>query len=147
MTEELNLTPTAMPGETFDQYVDRWAAIKRQAKRLAEAEMGMRLAIRESVKQHVGSAWKEGANNLPMSDGRKLTVTHKVNRSLDQSLLPVVRERYNLLNDRPVAFDDLVKVSYDLVVGPYRKLDGEAAQVFSDLVTSKDGAPEVKVGD
>lgn len=131
--------------QTFEEYVDEWLKVKAEAARLKDLEMTMRLAIMGSVKNHLGEAFKEGANTHKMADGRKITVTHKVNRTIDQTQIDVIREEYNRLNDRPIPFDDLLKVKYDLVIGPYRKLDGKAAEIFSDLVTTKDGSPEVKV--
>lgn len=143
----LNIQVEALPGETFEGYVDRWTQIKREAKRLAEAEMEMRKAIMASIRQARGDEFKEGANGVKMADGRKITGTHKINRSLQQDQIEAVRERYMALNDRPVDFDDLLKVSYDLVISQFRKLDGEALKVVSDMVTAKEGSPEVKLAD
>lgn len=143
--KDLNIAVTATPGETFEQYVDRWAAIKREAKRLADAEMAMRKAILASVKAHCGQDFKEGANTIDLGEGRKLTVTHKINRTLAKDQIEPVREKYNALNDRPVPFDDLLKIEYSLVVSSFRKLDGAAGAVFSDLVTSKEGSPEIVI--
>lgn len=137
----------AFPGETFEDYVARWQAVKREAKRYGEAEMEMRKAIMASIKQARGTEFKEGANAVKMADGRKITGTHKINRSLAQDQIAAVRERYQQLNDRPVDFDDLLKVSYDLVISSFRKLEGEALAVVSDMVTAKEGAPEIKVSD
>ena len=131
--------------QTFEEYVAEWQKVKAEAARLKDLEMTMRLAIRDSVRNYLGDKFKEGANPHKMADGRKITVTHKVNRSLDESRLEVIREEYNALNDRPIEFDDLIKVKYELVIGKYRDLEGKAAEVFSDLVTTKEGSPEVKV--
>lgn len=133
--------------QTFEEYVDEWLSIKKEAKRLAELEMNMRKAIMQSIRNAKGDEFKEGANTLAMGDGRKITCTHKVNRIIDQSQIEVIREEYNALNDRPVPFDDLLKVKYDLVIGPFRKLEGRALEVISDLVTSKEGSPEIVVKD
>lgn len=130
---------------TFEQYVDEWLKIKAEAARLKDQEMTMRTAIRESVRTHLGDKFKEGANTHKMADGRKITVTHKINRTVDDSQISVIREEYEALNDRPVEFDDLLKVKYELSISNYRKLEGRAAEIFSDMVTTKDGSPEVKV--
>lgn len=143
----MNHQVEALDGETFEDYVERWQQVKREARRLAEAEMAMRKAIMASIRNYQGDKFKEGANTIPLADGRKITGTHKINRSLSEDAIPLVRERYNELNDRPVEFDELLKVKHDLVVSAFRKLEGQALAVVSDMITAKEGAPEVVVKD
>lgn len=132
--------------QTFEEYVDEWAALDRQAKKLTADAMAMRKAIATSVAAaQEGGVLKEGANTVTMADGRKITVTHKINRSLSPDEFGPARASFNAINDRPCDFDDLLKVKYDLVVSQYRKLEGPALAVFSDVMTAKDGAPEVVI--
>lgn len=132
--------------QTFDEYVDEWQKIKREAKALADKEMQMRKAIAASVAAaQPGGLLKEGVNNLTTPNGRKLKITHKINRSLQEAEFGPARANFNSINDRPCDFDDLLKVEYKLVVSQFRKLEGPALAAFSDVMTAKDGAPEIVV--
>jgi hypothetical protein len=137
---------------TFEEYVSQWDSLcgqieelKRKLAPLAAQELTMRKAIRDSVKTALGDAWKEGTNNLILQDGRTLKVVQSVSRKIDQDLIEITRKTYELVNDRPVVFDDLLRVKYELAKEPFSKLSGEALLVVSRMITSKDEAPEVKL--
>lgn len=135
--------------QTFEEYVLDWdglvariEAAKKDLKVLTDSEMTIRKAIAESVNKAVGGL-KEGVNTIPLGNGRKLKVTHTVKREIDQTMIPAVRETYNLLNDRPVVFDDLLRLKYELDKKSYDKLSDEALKVVSRMVTAKPVAPVV----
>jgi len=137
---------------TFEEYVSQWddlvgqiAALKKQLKPLTDGEMAMRKAIVKSVAEALGSDWKEGTNTFKLADGRVLKIGYKLTREVAAAELPAAREEYALLNDAPVAFDDLLRVKYELDLREFRKLEGQAAKVFSRVVTTKEAAPEVEI--
>ena len=137
---------------TFEEYVSQWddlvgqiAALKKQLKPLTDGEMAMRKAIAKSVMEALGDDWKEGVNTFKLPDGRVLKIGYKLTREVAAAELPAAREEYALLNDAPVAFDDLLRVKYELELKEFRKLEGQAAKVFSRVVTTKEAAPEVEI--
>lgn len=137
---------------TFEEYVSQWdglvgqiAALKKQLKPLTDSEMAMRKAIVKSVADALGSDWKEGTNTFKLADGRVLKIGYKLTREVAAAELPAAREEYALLNDAPVAFDDLLRVKYELDLREFRKLEGQAAKVFSRVITTKEAAPEVEI--
>lgn len=129
------------PATTFESYVDQWLKLADALDEIKTQELLMRKAIAASA----FPAPKEGTNNFVMADGRKLKLQHKISRSLEEAMIPQVRAEYELLNHRPVVFDELLKVKYDLAIVEYRKLDDAALVIVSKMVTSKAGAPGLEV--
>lgn len=139
----VNATPA-----THAEYLAAWEQVKALAKKLTDHEMVMRKALFKAT----FPTPKEGSNTFNLATGGKLVATHKVSRSIDASQIAFARAEYALVNDRPVDFDDLLKVSYDLVISSYRKLEpapGEAPSpaflAVSRMVITKDGAPTLEV--
>lgn len=132
---------------THAEYLDSWLKIKDVAKSLSDMEMTMRKALFAAT----FPAPKEGANTFELQDGRKLAATYKINRSIDESLVQATRAEYELLNERPVDFDELLKVKHELVTSAYRKLQpgeeapGAAYIVISKMITAKPGSPTMEV--
>lgn len=129
-------------------YLAQWAKISAAAKLLSETEMAMRKSIVASTFPNA----KEGVNTHALPDGRKVKATCKVSRSLDESQIGLVRSEYDLLNDRPVVFDELLKTKYDLVLSAYRKLEPKeneqpsaAFLTVSRMVTVKPSAPTLEI--
>ena len=131
----------------FEEYVDEWLRAAEALKAVKALEIGMRNALAEAVRGHVGDALTEGANRLPLADGRTLVLTHKLNRSVDETQIALARSEYVLLNDRPVEFDELLKVKHELVVSAFRKLEEgtPAAVAVSRMIVSKPATPAVEV--
>jgi Txe/YoeB family toxin of Txe-Axe toxin-antitoxin module len=133
---------------THLEYVDNWLKLSELAKALAAMEMVMRKALFASTFPEP----TEGANNYPLPDGRKIAAQHKLNYSIDESQIALARAEYEVINDRPVLFDELLKVKHDLVTSAYRKLQpasGQApSQAFvavSRMVTIKPGSPTIEI--
>lgn len=129
--------------KTWDNLVGRITQAKKDLKLLTDSEMVMRKGIAGSVGAAMTGGLKEGVNTFPMPDGRKLKVTRKVKREIDEALIGPTREAYALLNDNPVVFDTLLRVKYELAKAEWDKLEGEAALVVSRMITSKDESPTV----
>ena len=133
---------------THDGYLKAWQDIGAVSKLLTAHEMTMRKALFKAT----FPAPKEGANTFVLASGSKLKATHKVSRTIDESQIALARSEYELVNDRPVAFDELLKTSYELVTSAYRKIEpapGEAPSpaflAASRMIVSKDGAPTLEV--
>lgn len=133
---------------THAEYLAAWEKVKVVAKSLADMEMTMRKALFAATFPQP----KEGANSFILEDGRKLTATHKISRSIDVSQIALARSEYGLVNDRPVEFDDLLKVEYSLVTSAFRKLEPPAGTepspaflAASRMIIAKAGAPTLEV--
>lgn len=141
----LGINPAA---STHQEYLDNWLKLKDTAKALSEMEVAMRNALFRATFQNP----KEGSNTFLLPDGRKLVATHKINRTIDQSLVALARSEYELCNDRPVEFDALIKTKVDLVVSEFRKVQPTAGETPSAaflavarMVTEKPGTPTLEV--
>lgn len=133
---------------THDAYLKAWQDLGAIAKTLTAHEMVMRKALFAAT----FTAPKEGVNTFTLASGTKLKATHKVTRTIDESQIALARSEYELVNDRPVAFDELLKTSYELVTSAFRKLepaDGEppspAFLAASRMIVTKAGAPTLEV--
>ena len=129
--------------QTFEAYVAEWSKLSEATKALAKLEMTMRRSIVKSAFPNP----EEGANNFDLVTGQRLTMNHKINRSIDESLVEATRAEYELLNDRPVDFDELIKMKPTLVTSAYRKLVGsdQAFLTASRCIVAKPGAPSLEV--
>lgn len=139
-----------MTQQTFEDYVKTWddlvgriAQAKKDLKLLTDGEMEMRKAIAEAVGKTMPDGLKEGVNAFAMPDGRKLKVTRKIKREIDQAAIGPTREAYAQLNDNPVVFDTLLRVKYELEKREWDKLEGAALLTVTRMITSKDESPVV----
>lgn len=133
---------------THAEYLAGWEKVREAAKALTVLEMTMRKALFAATFPHP----KEGTNHFTLEDGRKLTATHKINRTIDSSQIALARSEYSLVNDRPVEFDDLLKVEYSLVTSAFRKIEPKpgdqpspAFLAASRMIITKEGAPTLEV--
>lgn len=138
--------------QTFEEYVTEWYALKQEiAKRKAEMadivtrEMSMRKAIAESIDKVM--PLKEGVNKMNLPDGRVVKLTHKLNWKVDVEHLSTTREKFEQINDRPVEFDDLLRVKYELDKKSYNKLGDNAKTVVSSMLTVSPAAPDIEIVD
>lgn len=136
----------------FITYVEAWDALcgkiaekKKELKEMTDSEMTMRKAIEASIETALGDAFKEGVNNYPLGDGRTLKVTRKIDRKIDPASLDLARDEYRKLNEAPVAFDDLLRIKYELEKKNFDKLSGASYLAFSRAITEKNAAPTVEL--
>jgi len=143
------------PANDFEKATNEWESlqalqqhVKQAIKPLAFIELEKRNAIAASLAHHFGDGLKEGVNNYMLSNGRKLKYKHSISRIIDQAAIGQAREGYVAAADTPdVAFDDLLRVKYELAVAPYKKVQGspEAATAVSRMIISKPAAPALEV--
>ncbi|MGL5737166.1 MAG: DUF7173 family protein, partial [Beijerinckiaceae bacterium] len=122
------------PANAFEQAVNEWYAlqslqdaVKTAMKRVNEAERTMRDALADSLRKHMKADLKEGVNAYSLSNGRKLKLSHNIDRKIDETGLADSRKFYaeNATEGDP-AFDALLRVKYELNVAPWRKLSEPA---------------------
>lgn len=137
---------------TFEQYVDAWdakakeiAKLKAKLKPLEAAEMQMRKAIEVSLKAAIGDELKEGVNDFTMVDGRTIKYTYSVERKISDAEVKNAREAYDKQNDKPVVFDQLLRVKYELDKKNWDTLSGPAKVAVSCMITAKPKAPTLEI--
>lgn len=135
---------------TFEEYVAEWdrlvgeiEKLKKLLKPLTEKEMEMRRAIFSGVQSSMGNNWKEGTNTWKMPDGRKLKVVNEIKREIEVGEIIAARNNYDRLNDRPVAFDSLLRIKYELAKTEWNKIGEEAKKAVSNMIIAKPGTPVV----
>lgn len=127
--------------ELTKEFLDALAELEflnQQIKDLKEKENALRLQIYGACFENP----KEGINNFALPAGYVLKFTGKVNRTVDASVLPLVREE---LENLKVNMDDIIKLKPELAVGAYKKLSPEAKLVMDKAVTSKPGTPSYEI--
>lgn len=104
MSAVLKAVQPAEQHEPLEALVDQWIAAKREE----EAANARRVAIEAAIISRVGEP-EEGSQTVELSDGRKLTVTSKITRTVDEqlwrSVLHDVPERL-----RPIVFVETAKL-------------------------------------
>ena len=136
----------------FLSYVAEWHSLQQQIeaakaamKPLVDKELKMRKALGESIATALGDKLKEGVNHYPLEDGRSLKFTYAVDRAVVEADIAPTREAYLLQNDRPVDFDALLRVKYELNKRDYDKLSPEAKLIVSRMLTTKPKAPTIEM--
>lgn len=136
----------------FLEYIAAWDAVRAQIeeiektlKPLKARELEMRKALAESIQAALGDQLKEGMNIYKLEDGRSLALGYKLDRKIEESEIPAAREAYTQLNDRPVEFDALLRVKYELSKRDFDKLSDSAKAAISDMIITKPAAPTLEI--
>ena len=136
--------------DPFIEYVNQWDALVEEIERLNQQLKPLRakeMEMRKSIATSIGKAQplKEGVNRFPLSDGRSLKLTQKIDRKIEEPAIAATRELFEQQNDtNGVTFDALLRVKYELSKRDLDKLPEPAAKVASRMITSKEAAPELK---
>lgn len=104
MSAVLKAVQPAEQHEPLETLVDQWIAAKREE----EAANARRVAIEAAIISQTGEP-EEGSQTVELADGRKLTVTSKITRTIDEQLWKSV------LHDvpehlRPILFVETAKL-------------------------------------
>lgn len=113
-----------------------WVELSELQKKVKFLEM----ELRKSLSTHFFPTPKEGANNLPMQAGWKLTNKHTINRKCDEAAFDSV------FAELPEgAKDSLIKYKPELNIKPYRSLSADHKRIFDQCLIIKNGSPELKL--
>lgn len=140
-----------------------WKYAKDKLDEYKELEMKWRNKIYRNLFREPS----EGANNIQLADGRKITATRVISRKPDEALidnmskLTVGQMREYLTNLKidvssydddvlvvqalGLRLDELFKWKPELVTGDYRKLTPEQLILVDSLLEIKDGSPQLKM--
>ncbi len=111
-----------------------------QMKALKEVEDELRKRI---VKVCFPDGLHEGSNKCMLPDGRKLTVTGVVNRTVDDALVPAALD--SLQKHLGIAPTGLFRTKYEVGTAVLRTLGADAKNLLANVITEKQGAPQLKV--
>lgn len=117
-------------------------AVKAQIDKLEEVENELRTRI---VKTCFPDGLREGANKCALPDGRKLTITGVVNRTVDDALVQTGLEALQKhLGMSPVG---LFKTKYEVSKAVLKTLPADAKALLANVITEKKGSPQLKVSE
>lgn len=111
------------------------------AKKIIEKEQRLRKEIMELF----FPAPKEGVNAIDMGAGWTLKSTYKIERKIDESVLPAVFQQLRAMGVNP---DTLVRVVPALEIKAYKTLlqiNPDAARTFDHALTVKPGTATLEV--
>lgn len=121
--------------------MDRWYESRVKAAVAAEA-LAAELVLRREVFASLFPSPKEGVNAVELGSGYTLKGTYKLDRKVDEALLPAVREQLAPLG---ISADTLVRLKPELVVKVYRTLTEEAQKIFDGALITKPSTPTLEV--
>ena len=143
------------PANDFEGVINTWDEAQQLAtflkgliKPYVEAEKKQRDAIVAVLNPWLEERGelKEGVNSYELSNGRALKYTYAIDRKVDTTSVANTRKDYETAaTAEDPAFDDLLRVKYELEIKPFRKLSDEAAKAVSRMVTSKPKSGELEV--
>ena len=116
--------------------------VKAQMAALEDVEKELRAKI---VKVCFPNGLREGANHCALPDGRKLTVTGVVNRTVDDALVPTALDA--LRTHFGTAPTGLFRTKYEVGAKVFKGLAPDAKNLLSNVITEKQGAPQIKVSE
>lgn len=131
---------------TRDELILKWqekqAMIEKARKDIMPVVEEERRLRQEVILATWGDKPKEGTNTLELGAGYKLKAVIKIERKVDEAVLPAVKERMKELKLRPdMLFVD--KPQLDLKV--YRQLTAEQQKVVDEALVIKPSAPTLEL--
>lgn len=120
--------------------LDEWRSLTEWMEKAKAREMELRKTLAEVFFPHP----VEGVNRIITEDGFEFTLTHKINRSIDEAALaPVMAE----LPENSPFRQPGVLISWKpvLVLGGLRVMPDEERRIFSQAMTETPGAPSLEV--
>ena len=82
------LNPAPQPDNVLQQLVDRWVDAKRAEAQARDARVGIEEAILEQLPRQ-----DEGTQTVMLDDGRRLTITNKIDRKIDDAAWRAVMDK------------------------------------------------------
>jgi hypothetical protein len=119
--------------------VVKWADAKRALKDAEAYELQLRLSI---VHTFFDPEKTEGGETREMDDGRKIAATKILNRTIDPALLQTLTPE---LRDQGIPLDIVIRYKPEIVIGEYRKLDEKQRMFLDQILTIKDGTPQLEM--
>lgn len=126
--------------------VSAWLAaregVKAQLDALEKVESEIRKRI---VKTCFPDGLREGTNKCTLPDGRILTITGKVNRTVDTGLVPTALGALQQKNG--TAPSGLFRTKYELDMRVFKALDVSDKALLANCITEKEGSLQLAVSE
>ena len=119
--------------------IERWYQVEQQLGALKAEELQLRKQIFAEAFPTPTEGSKE--NKMDLAGGWILQGDHKVNRKVDEA---VVRTLATMDNAAPLV-DKCFNFKPSLVLGEFKKLEGDDLILLADAVTETPGTPGLKV--
>ncbi|MEA4022414.1 hypothetical protein VBJ55_22555 [Enterobacter hormaechei] len=136
------LTPEAMEQLTTEQLLDNLSNLNKWMAKAKEDQELLRRTIKSRLERDmIISKGKEGTQTTDFSlhgVPGKLKVEQKINRSLEQKLVPEVMKKLP-----KVVAAKLFKAKYDMSITAYRNLTPEQLAIVGPIVKVSPGIPTV----
>ena len=131
--------PVQLLRDKFEMLAE-WEQVKKQKDELAIRES----ALRRSLCLQFFDSPKEGTNTFALKpeDGWNLKMTHVIDRKVDEAVLENIKKD---LLEKGIPVDSLVRYKPDLNVRAYKSLTDEQRKFFDQVLTIKDGSPQLKI--
>ena len=100
------------------------------------------IVLRMRIFKHYFPDPKEGTNTFALADGYELKGTHKINRSVEEAALEVLKPKFA---EAKLPVDSLIEYKPDLRIKAYRELTDDERDLFDQCLIVKDGTPDVKI--
>lgn len=144
--EEASDDETVAESSADPNEVSAWLAardgVTAQIKALQAVEAELR---RKIVSTCFPDGLREGANKCALPDGRKLTITGVVNRTVDdalvQSALEAMQKHFGSV---PAG---LFRSKYEVGLTALRALPADQKALLANVITEKNGTPQLKVSE
>lgn len=118
--------------EQYYETLQRWQELQVTIAKLTYEER----ALRESLFKGAFRRPKEGVNTYELPDGRKIKGTRKIYRNVIQDSVGGMP---------PELRDAVLKVKYELKVGPYKQLEKETQKEVDKFLKITEGLPTLEV--
>lgn len=146
--ELLKLLGVPESPDDMESYLDGWQTLVKAQALLRVEEMEQRKKLFAFFFPNP----KEGTNTVVLPDGRKVKGSFKITRGIDDQQVSLARAEYQLVNNRPVEFDDLLRVKYDLSTTEFRKIQPKPGEepsaaylAASRMIIAKPGSPSLEI--
>lgn len=124
---------------TYEEILTRHQKLVKKLAELKKEEMEVRKMLIDGAFPGVTD---EGTHTFEMADGRVLKATINYTRSVDATAIQPVLEQ---LREAGVDTTRLFNWKPSLVVGEYKKLGHNVQKIADACITTKPGAPTLKV--
>lgn len=119
---------------------------KKVADKLAELS-GKEMELRKSLVARWFKNAEEGTNTMPLSHGKALKASIKINRKVDAEVLDALKAKAILDGSNVImnALQEIIVYKPSLVVKEWKALDDDIKILFADVVTESEGAPSLEI--
>lgn len=113
-----------------------------EAKELLKKYKTLEYALRKKIFGVYFPAPEEGTNTVPFNEDYDLKAKHTLDRKVDEPVLNAVAKELREEHKLPV--DTLIRYKPELNKREYNKLTAEEKRVFDQVLTIKEGSPQIE---